>query len=136
MADSDNSTTLHPVTRRSLLARTAIAMAGSKPKAVADSVFERHHSKNVMIELADGSTVTLNSLDSLRDMLCEGSVDPAIGAKVEAELLAHQRRWDAFDRAIGYSAALRAESEAADRAEPLLKALSETPAKFPCRSGS
>ncbi|OHV70203.1 hypothetical protein LCM4577_06625 [Mesorhizobium sp. LCM 4577] len=81
-----------------------------------------------MIELSDGSTVTLNSLDSLRDMLCEGSVDPAIGAKAEAELLAHQRRWDASDRAIGYSAALRTESEAADRAEALLEALSETPA--------
>ncbi|WP_131803427.1 hypothetical protein [Mesorhizobium sp. LCM 4577] len=40
MADPDNSTTLHPVTRRSLLARTAIAMAGSKPKAGADSVFK------------------------------------------------------------------------------------------------
>ncbi|TGQ71006.1 hypothetical protein EN829_001055 [Mesorhizobium sp. M00.F.Ca.ET.186.01.1.1] len=166
MADSDTSTTLPLVTRRSVLARTAIAMAGSQSKALADNVFARPQSDdpalaawrkwqaayketerlnreqqrlerklavavgfpNVMIELSDGKAVTLHSLDALRDMLRVGSIDLAVGAKAEADLLAHQARWDASDRAIGYSATIRAESEAADRAGTLLHALSETPA--------
>ena len=61
-------------------------------------------------------------------MLGIGSADLGVGAKAEADLSAHQARWDASDRAIGYTATLRAESEAADRAETLLEALSETPA--------
>ncbi|MER8954539.1 hypothetical protein NKH98_17725 [Mesorhizobium sp. M0833] len=83
---------------------------------------------NVMIQLSDGRTATLRSLEALRDVLRVGSVDVTVGAKAEADLAAHQARWDVSDRAIGYSATLRAESEAADRAEVLLEALSETPA--------
>jgi hypothetical protein len=83
---------------------------------------------NVMIKLSEGRTVTLHSLEAVRDVICVGSVDVAVGAKAEADLAAHQARWDASDRTIGYSATLRAESQAADRAEAFLEALSETPA--------
>lgn len=83
---------------------------------------------NVMVVLSDGKTIELHSLETLRDMLRVGSIDLASGAKAEADLLAHQARWDASDRAMGYSATLRAESEAADRAAALLEGLSETPA--------
>lgn len=43
-------------------------------------------------------------------------------------MAAHQARWDAADREMGYSAMLLAEGEAADRAEELLELLSRTPA--------
>jgi len=82
----------------------------------------------VMMQLSEGRTVTPQSLEALRDALGAGSVDLTVGAKAEADLAAHKARWDAYDRAIGYSAALRAESDAANRAETLLEALSETPA--------
>ncbi len=83
---------------------------------------------NVTIQLSEGGTAKLRSLEALRDVLGVSSVDVATGAKAEADLAAHQARWDASDRAIGYSATLRAESDAADRAEALLEALSDTPA--------
>ncbi|CAN7515292.1 hypothetical protein [Mesorhizobium caraganae] len=79
----------------------------------------------VRIQLSEGGTVTLHSLEALRDV---SGVDLVTGARAEADLAAHQARWDASGQAIGYSAALHAESEAADRAETLLEALSETPA--------
>ncbi|MET3524141.1 hypothetical protein [Mesorhizobium abyssinicae] len=77
---------------------------------------------------SDGKIATLRSLEALRDVLRAGSVDVAVGAKAEADFAAHQARWDASDQVIGYSATLRAECEAADRAETLLEELSETPA--------
>ncbi|TIW71645.1 MAG: hypothetical protein E5V58_18475 [Mesorhizobium sp.] len=83
---------------------------------------------SVIIQLSDGETATLRSREALRDLLRVGSVDATVGAKAEADLAAHQERWDACDQAIGYSAKLRAEGDAADRAEALLEALAETPA--------
>ncbi|WP_292156287.1 hypothetical protein [Mesorhizobium sp.] len=80
------------------------------------------------IRLRDGENVTLHSLQALRDVLDLGPEDMAKREKAEADLAAHQVRWDAADREIGYSATLRAEREAGDRAEDLLEALSETPA--------
>ncbi|QKC85718.1 hypothetical protein [Mesorhizobium sp. NZP2077] len=144
MADSDNSTTLRSVIRRGLFrATTDPAIAAWRAWQAAHEETERFSDEQqrlernltetvgfpkVMIQLSDGRTVTLHSVEALRDVLGVGSADLAVGAKVEAELAAHQARWDAFDRAIGYSATLRAESEAADRAEALLEGLSETPA--------
>ncbi|PWJ84380.1 hypothetical protein C8D77_13314 [Mesorhizobium loti] len=61
-------------------------------------------------------------------MLGIDRTDAAVRAKAEADLAAHQARWDAADRAVGYSAALRSERDAADRAEALLQVLCETPA--------
>ncbi|MER8373930.1 hypothetical protein [Mesorhizobium sp. M1406] len=166
MADSDNTTTLPPVTCRTAHTRTGTATTGSQPATTACIDFERDQSADpavaasrkwqaaheeterlsreqqrlerklvetvgfpsVVIKLSEGRTVTLHSLEALRDVVGVGSVDVAVGAKAEADLAAHQARWDASDRVIGYSATMRAESEAADRAEALLEALSETPA--------
>ncbi|MDG4875213.1 hypothetical protein P9273_08900 [Mesorhizobium sp. WSM4935] len=46
----------------------------------------------------------------------------------EAGFAAHHSRWDAADRELGYSAALKAEREAAERAADLLEMLARTPA--------
>ncbi|MER9059945.1 hypothetical protein [Mesorhizobium sp. M0698] len=52
----------------------------------------------------------------------------ALREKAEADLAAHQARWDAAAEEGGYTAALRDEREAGDRAEDLLEAFSTTPA--------
>ncbi|RCS22082.1 hypothetical protein DUT91_20425 [Phyllobacterium salinisoli] len=54
--------------------------------------------------------------------------DPGIRTKAEADLAAHQARWDAEDERLGYSAAKRAEHAAADRQQELVDALTTTPA--------
>jgi hypothetical protein len=80
------------------------------------------------IRLRDGESVTLHSLAAIHEVLDLGPDDVAKRAKADADFAVHQARWDAADKDIGYSAALRAEREAADRAEDLLEALSKTPA--------
>ncbi|WP_292368910.1 hypothetical protein [Mesorhizobium sp.] len=80
------------------------------------------------IRLRDGESVRLHSLRAVREVLDLGPEDVAMRAKAAADFAAHQARWDAGDREIGYSAALHAEREAADRAEDLLEMLSQTPA--------
>ncbi|RWL44487.1 MAG: hypothetical protein EOR60_17850 [Mesorhizobium sp.] len=80
----------------------------------------------VTVQLADGEEVTLHSIGALREVL-GSDADAAEGrAAAEAHLAARQARWDAADREIGYSAALLAEHQAADRAEELLEVLSRT----------
>ncbi|MCH2396469.1 hypothetical protein [Oceanibaculum sp.] len=57
--------------------------------------------------------------------------DPALAelrAQAEADLAAHQARWDAEDKRIGYSAARRAELAAADHEQELVEVLMATPA--------
>jgi hypothetical protein len=57
--------------------------------------------------------------------------DPAFAdtrVKAEADLAAHQARWDAEDERIGYSVAKREERIAADREQELVDALTATPA--------
>ncbi|GGA84916.1 hypothetical protein GCM10011491_10640 [Brucella endophytica] len=54
--------------------------------------------------------------------------DPDIRTKAEADLAAHQARWDAEDERVGYSAAKRAEQAAADQQQELVDALTDTPA--------
>ncbi|CAN7590470.1 hypothetical protein LJR234_004519 [Mesorhizobium amorphae] len=78
--------------------------------------------------LSNGESVTLHSLKEIRDLLGVDPIDAAVRAEAEANFAAHQARLDAADRAIGYSAAMLAEHEAANRAEALLEELSETPA--------
>lgn len=51
-----------------------------------------------------------------------------IRVRAEADLAAHQARWDAEDERIGYSATVRAERAAADREQELVDALMATPA--------
>lgn len=77
---------------------------------------------------SNGESVTLHSPKEIRELLGIDPIDSAVRTKAEADLAAHQARWDAADSAIGYSATLRAEHDAADRAEALLEVLSETPA--------
>ncbi|MER8963883.1 hypothetical protein [Mesorhizobium sp. M0701] len=78
--------------------------------------------------LSNGESVTLHSLKEIRELLGVDPIDSAVRAKAEADFAAHQAHWDAADREIGYSAAMRAEHEAANRAEALLEELSETAA--------
>ncbi|WP_292133395.1 hypothetical protein [Mesorhizobium sp.] len=80
------------------------------------------------IQLSDGKRVTLHSLGALHEVLDLGPEDVGKRAKAESDFAAHQARWDAADRELGYSVTLRAEREAGDRAEDLLELLSETPA--------
>lgn len=166
MADSDNSTTLPSVTRRRVVARTAIAMVGSQQAVFARDDLDKdqtpdravtvwrdwEHAYNLTERLcreqqrlerklvetvgfpcatileSNGESVTLHSTKEIRELLGIGPIDAAIRTKAEADFAAHQARWDAADSAIGYSATLRAEHDAADRAEALLEVLSGTPA--------
>ncbi|MDX8525398.1 hypothetical protein RFM68_12840 [Mesorhizobium sp. MSK_1335] len=77
---------------------------------------------------SNGESVTLHSRKEIRELQRVGLIDEGIRAEAEADLAAHQARWDAADREIGYSAAMLAEHKAASRAEALLEELSETPA--------
>jgi hypothetical protein len=57
--------------------------------------------------------------------------DPAFAElreQAEADLAAHQARWDTEDKRIGYSAAKRAELAAADHEQQLVEVLMATPA--------
>ncbi|RWI50096.1 MAG: hypothetical protein EOR16_31080 [Mesorhizobium sp.] len=78
--------------------------------------------------LSNGESVTLHSLKEIRGSLGVDPVDAAVRANAEAEFAAHQARWHAADTEIGYSAAMIAEHNAANRVEALLEELSETPA--------
>lgn len=165
-SDSDNITTLPPVTRRRLLAGTAIAVAGLQRRAFARNDLETDLSADpavalwrkwqsvheqverlcrrqqrlerklvetvgfpcATILLRDGESVTLHSLAAIHEVLDLGPEDMAMRAKAEADFAAHQARWDIADTEIGYSTTLRAEREAADRAEDMLETLSKTPA--------
>ncbi|PBB89733.1 hypothetical protein CK215_25950 [Mesorhizobium sp. WSM3864] len=80
------------------------------------------------ILLRDGERMTAHSLEALHEVLDLSQENGAAHAKAEAEFAAHQMRWDTADREVGYTATLRAEREAAARAEALLYLLSETPA--------
>ncbi|UCI05211.1 hypothetical protein [Mesorhizobium sp. B1-1-8] len=79
---------------------------------------------SVTIHVRDCENVTLHSLEALREVL--GQEDVRTRKQAEADFAECQARWDAADNEIGFSAALRAERVAADRAENLLKVLSET----------
>lgn len=82
----------------------------------------------VAVELRNGERITVHSAEALRKT---AEANPAFGAGGVAglaDLVAHQARWDSVDTEIGYSAALRAESEAGERAMQLLKELFDTPA--------
>ncbi|KRB31060.1 hypothetical protein ASD99_21525 [Mesorhizobium sp. Root695] len=164
MADSDNTTTSPLVTRRQLLAGTAITVAGWKRNGLDRNDFEtgptmdpsvavwrQWRDSNILTEqlchqqqrlerklldtvgfpcmnirLRGGERVTLHSLAALHGVL--DPEDVALRAKAESDLAAHQARWDEAAKETGYSAALQAEREAADRSEDLLEALSQTPA--------
>lgn len=166
MADSDNTMTLSLVTRRELLAGTAIAVVGPKRNAFGRNELETGPSTDpalavwrqwqdaqslteglcrqqqrlerellevvgfpgASVRLRDRDPVMLHSPEAVGEVLDLDLENVAQRAKAEAEFAAHQARWDAADKEVGYSATLRAEHEAGARAQDLLKALSETPA--------
>ncbi|WP_421913520.1 hypothetical protein [Mesorhizobium sp.] len=166
MADSDNNTTLPFVTRRKVLAGTAIAMAATQATSFARSELEgddaidpavvvwkrwqaaweeterlcnqQQQLERVLIEtvgfpcttvkFSDGESVTVHSLEALQELLDVRSANTAAVTQAEAEIVAHQARWDAADRAIGYSTGLLAEREAAEKVRELLEAFSQVPA--------
>lgn len=166
MADSDNSTTLSFVTRRKMLAGSAIAMgawgsgafAGGSiaDEASADPVLalwhkwqdahrltdrlcrqqqglERQLAETVgfpfaLIQLSDGGPVAAYSREAIADVLRLAPEEAAACARAEAEFATREARWDSADQEAGYSAAVRAEREAGDRASDLLDAMAATPA--------
>jgi hypothetical protein len=144
MTDSDNSTTLPSVIRRELFCATtdpAVAVwrewqaaheetdrLSREQQRLERTLVEEVGFPKVMIQLSYDRTATPASHEALRGVLGVESMETEVVAKFEADLAVHQARWDATDRAIGYSATLRAECEAGDRAEALLEALSGTPA--------
>jgi hypothetical protein len=80
------------------------------------------------VHLPDDEDVTVHSIEALNEVLGKGPEMAALREKAEADFAAHQARWDAVAEETGYTAALRAEREAGDRAQDLLEAFSTTPA--------
>lgn len=80
------------------------------------------------IQLPGREDVTAHSIRALREVLGDDTEADEARAKAEAHFAAHQARWDAADRRIGYSSVTEAERKAADRAEHLLEALAAAPA--------
>ncbi|MER8734248.1 hypothetical protein NKH28_31370 [Mesorhizobium sp. M1227] len=82
----------------------------------------------VTVCLPEGEDVTVHSIEALNEVLGKGPDMAALRETAEADFAAHQARWDAAAEETGYTAALRAEREAGDRAQDLLEAFSTTPA--------
>ncbi|MER8470446.1 hypothetical protein NKH23_13630 [Mesorhizobium sp. M1328] len=82
----------------------------------------------VTVRLPNGEDVTVHSIETLNEVLGKGPDIAALREKAQADFAAHQARWDAAAEEGGYTAALRAEREAGERAEDLLEAFSTTPA--------
>ncbi|TPL38880.1 hypothetical protein [Mesorhizobium sp. B2-4-6] len=80
------------------------------------------------VRLPSGKDMTLHSIRALHEALGAGADTTEKRATAEADFAAHQARWDAADRRIGYSLVADAEMKAGDRAEGLLEALAATPA--------
>ncbi|MER9282120.1 hypothetical protein NKI58_33965 [Mesorhizobium sp. M0522] len=79
------------------------------------------------VRLPEGEDVTVHSIEMLNEVLGKGPDMVALRKKAEADFAAHQVRWDAAAEETGYTAALRAEREAGDRAEELVQAFSAVP---------
>ncbi|MER9559277.1 hypothetical protein [Mesorhizobium sp. M0323] len=80
------------------------------------------------VRLPEGEDVTVHSIEMLNEVLGKGPDMVALRKKAEVDFAAHQARWDAAAEETGYTAALRAEREAGDRAQDLMETLSTTPA--------
>ena len=78
------------------------------------------------VSLPDGETVTVSSIEALDEVLGDDPGTFVIRAKAEADFAAHQARWGAADAELGYSAALRAEAEAAALEQKQADKLSST----------
>jgi len=81
------------------------------------------------VQLPDeDATVVVSWHGDIEDLFGDDSALAARRAQAEADLAAHQARWDAEDKRIGYSAAKRAELAAADHEQKLVEVLMATPA--------
>lgn len=80
------------------------------------------------VHLQDEEIVSVSSQGDIEELFGEAPELADLRAKAEADLAAHQARWDTEDMRIGYSAAWRAELAAADREQELLEVLAATPA--------
>ena len=81
------------------------------------------------VELPDENvTVTVSWPGDIEDLFRDIPSLADLRARAEADLAAHQARWDAEDRRIGYSAAKREELAAADREQELVETLMAAPA--------
>lgn len=76
----------------------------------------------------DDMPVTVYGPEQIEELFGDDPSRAATRAKAEADLAAHQARWDAADRALGYTAARQAEQDAADQAQELFDTLTHTPA--------
>jgi hypothetical protein len=73
-------------------------------------------------------TVSVSWPGDIEELFGDDPACAVLRAKAEADLAAHQARWDAEDRRIGYSAAKRAERTAAFHSQELVEILMDTPA--------
>jgi hypothetical protein len=80
------------------------------------------------VHLPDDEDVTVHSIEALNEVLGKGPEMATLREKAEADFAAHPARWDAAAEETGYTAALRAERKAGERAQDLLEAFSTTPA--------
>lgn len=80
-----------------------------------------------IIALPDGERVAAYSVTAIRDIFDGFPDEAAACATAETELAAHQTRWDEADREIGYSATLKAEHAAGERAASILDMMADTP---------
>lgn len=80
----------------------------------------------VVITLADGDSVTAYSIATIRYLLKDSPDESTACCKAEADLVAHQLRWEEAEREIGYSTTVRAEHDAAERATRILDIMAKT----------
>ncbi|MCT7374724.1 hypothetical protein [Chelativorans salis] len=73
-------------------------------------------------------TVTVSWLEDIEELFGDDPAVADIRVNAEADLAAHQARWNEADAQIGYSSAKRAEQEASDREQDVFDTLTHTPA--------
>jgi hypothetical protein len=76
----------------------------------------------------EDATVAVSWHGDIEDLFGDDPAVAVLRTQAELDLAAHQARWDAEDKRIGYSAAKRAELAAADHEQALVEILMATPA--------
>ncbi|MER9557139.1 hypothetical protein [Mesorhizobium sp. M0323] len=99
-----------------------------KQQRLETSLAESVSFPRVTVRLSEGDDVTIHSIEALNEVLGKGPDVAVLRKAAEAEFAAHQACWDAAAEETGYTAALRAERVAGDRAGDLLEAFATTPA--------
>ena len=99
---------------------------GSRLKSLERQLAETVDYPHAMIELPNGERVRVYSPTAIWDVFAGAPDGAAACAKAEAEFAAHQSRWNDADQEIGYSATVKAEQEAGDRAANILDVMAAT----------